>query len=613
MKFKEKIIFFVVFLLCFFSVVWADGIDSTDKWAWWEDIWWLNFWVSGGNVDVTNTEITGFAWSDNYGWINMSPSNSGVNNTINWLNWVWDCYGQLSWKAWGDNLWWIDFSGVRIDENGYFSWTWTWVNSWNIYFSGSTYKLRTDWRPDCVKPVTPSSSPTMTSWAGNVTTDTTPDFTWNCSENGGTINLYIDGAIFWTWTCSSGTFSVTSSVLTLWSHSVKFSEKDLAWNESDFSPLLSITIESETVVLTWWGGSWGGPTPVKYIPSSLAIEKMKLSWTGTSESETGSVEIVEEDESVKEFMDDWTIKVSKSIEGNSVEYFLKDDYPECSVIDNVLLGREYMSSYKSRFLDLIDAVNKEAIVSFEKTWIVHWTTQTTFEPKKEISRVEFLKIVLRSHCYTYDNEDTSDLEFVDVDKSSWEAKVIKKWVWLWIIKWDTAEIDGRVVETPIWVSSSKEDVLMLQNTLKIVNLYYWEIDGVYNSDLRDSIFKFQLDNWVVKGEDDLWVWYWGVKTRETFKNKYWVGVKKVFRGTDSISKIEAISILFRMALLQLGNSWYENTYLDITVDWQDKYVSQWEYLWVFNPEETNGIFAPDSKVSRDEMVGFIVKTIGLYR
>ena len=34
--------------------------------------------------------------------------------------------------------------------------------------------------------------------------------------------------------------------------------------------------------------------------------------------------------------------------------------------------------------------------------------------------------MMRSHCIEYRLEDTSSLEFVDTDKSTWEAKVIKK-------------------------------------------------------------------------------------------------------------------------------------------------------------------------------------------
>ena len=49
-----------------------------------------------------------------------------------------------------------------------------------------------------------------------------------------------------------------------------------------------------------------------------------------------------------------------------------------------------------------------------------------FDGSRQMTRVEFLKIMMRSHCIEYRAEDTSDLEFVDTDKSTWQAKVIKK-------------------------------------------------------------------------------------------------------------------------------------------------------------------------------------------
>ena len=49
-----------------------------------------------------------------------------------------------------------------------------------------------------------------------------------------------------------------------------------------------------------------------------------------------------------------------------------------------------------------------------------------FDGSRQMTRVEFLKIMMRSHCIEYRAEDTSDIEFVDTDKSTWQAKVIKK-------------------------------------------------------------------------------------------------------------------------------------------------------------------------------------------
>ena len=63
-------------------IVGAVGIDANNKYAWSSNAGWINFNPTNGNVDVTDTAITGQAWSDNYGWINLQPTTSGVVNTI---------------------------------------------------------------------------------------------------------------------------------------------------------------------------------------------------------------------------------------------------------------------------------------------------------------------------------------------------------------------------------------------------------------------------------------------------------------------------------------------------------------------------------------------------
>lgn len=124
----------------------TDGtIDSTYKYAWGENVGWINFGTSGGNVHVTDSSLTGYAWSANHGWINLNPPGSGVSNNSE---------GTLSGSAWGENTGWIDFSGVTIDDSGYFfgyaSGTVTGQISFNCSntdsCSNSDFKVATDWR-----------------------------------------------------------------------------------------------------------------------------------------------------------------------------------------------------------------------------------------------------------------------------------------------------------------------------------------------------------------------------------------------------------------------------------------------------------------------------------
>ena len=86
-------------------------IDSTYKYAWGENIGWINFGCSNCNVSITDGNISGKAWSTKFGWINLNPDTSGIINNGE---------GTLSGYAWSSNLGWINFTGVTINSSGEF-------------------------------------------------------------------------------------------------------------------------------------------------------------------------------------------------------------------------------------------------------------------------------------------------------------------------------------------------------------------------------------------------------------------------------------------------------------------------------------------------------------
>lgn len=77
------------------------------------------------NVDVTDTEITGYAWGESVGWINLQPGSSGVVN---------DGDGNLSGYAWGENTGWINFDptfgGVSIVNGEFDGYAWSENYGW---------------------------------------------------------------------------------------------------------------------------------------------------------------------------------------------------------------------------------------------------------------------------------------------------------------------------------------------------------------------------------------------------------------------------------------------------------------------------------------------------
>jgi len=116
-------------------------IDSTYKYAWSNNIGWINFGCLNCNVRVWNDHISGYAWSETYGWINLEPSEGGVENDGN---------GTLSGYAWGESAGWINFTGVSINSStGSFTGTATGSIVGTVAFTscGDTCGVKTSWRP----------------------------------------------------------------------------------------------------------------------------------------------------------------------------------------------------------------------------------------------------------------------------------------------------------------------------------------------------------------------------------------------------------------------------------------------------------------------------------
>ena len=84
------------------------------------------------------TTVTGYAWSQNYGWINLAPDNGGITNNA----------GALSGHAWGQNTGWIDFSGATINSLGQFTVTASGniVGTINFSCTDTGCPVTTNWR-----------------------------------------------------------------------------------------------------------------------------------------------------------------------------------------------------------------------------------------------------------------------------------------------------------------------------------------------------------------------------------------------------------------------------------------------------------------------------------
>ncbi len=141
----------------------CQNMDNNFKFAWGENIGWVNFNPTKGNVKVCDDEILGYAWSENYGWINLNPTNSGIINDGN---------GNLSGYAWGENLGWINFDNVNINPNtGEFSGYALILNDGSkINFDCTNCKVKTNWRKITAQP----SQPLFGGAGGGLISVTTP-------------------------------------------------------------------------------------------------------------------------------------------------------------------------------------------------------------------------------------------------------------------------------------------------------------------------------------------------------------------------------------------------------------------------------------------------------
>lgn len=110
----------------------------------------INFKTTLGNaIKITDTAITGNAWSETFGWINLNPTLGGVKNTSE---------GILSGYAWGDGAGWINFKptlgGVTITKDGqFYGYAWSENYGWIKFDCANTSScVSTDWRPLSARP-----------------------------------------------------------------------------------------------------------------------------------------------------------------------------------------------------------------------------------------------------------------------------------------------------------------------------------------------------------------------------------------------------------------------------------------------------------------------------
>lgn len=106
--------FAALFVLWVSGAALAENVDPAadgSQYAWGENTGWLNAEPQGDGamgVQATDTELTGWIWAGDHGWISLSCQNTSSCG-VNGYGITNDGKGNLSGFAWGEHLGWINF------------------------------------------------------------------------------------------------------------------------------------------------------------------------------------------------------------------------------------------------------------------------------------------------------------------------------------------------------------------------------------------------------------------------------------------------------------------------------------------------------------------------
>ncbi len=129
---------------------------TTTGHAWGENVGWISFQETNGDIYIGDYELLGYAWGENIGWISLNCLNTDSCGVVDYAV-VNDGEGHLSGYAWGENVGWIDFyptnGGVVIGRDGLIrGYAWGenigWINFEATGNAATNWRHQSD-RPQC--------------------------------------------------------------------------------------------------------------------------------------------------------------------------------------------------------------------------------------------------------------------------------------------------------------------------------------------------------------------------------------------------------------------------------------------------------------------------------
>lgn len=137
--------------------------------------------------------------------------------------------------------------------------------------------------------------------------------------------------------------------------------------------------------------------------------------------------------------------------------------------------------------------------------------------------------------------------------------------WSSILKYGDLRVDA---ENPVG-----EDVIRLQNLLKEVKIYSWEIDGKFES-VKDVLIKYQVDNNIISSKDDNQAGYFWTKTLAVLREEFWSDVFKSKNNKldkDFILSTEIkdkLNLLNNKVSLLIDSKFWKNTPKAVEYRWR---------------------------------------------